>query len=276
MNSRASTTLTAERVRYSFDGRRDFLIDVSLSASAGACWGIVGPNGAGKSTLLRMLAGLARPADGAVSLDGVSLSGMSAVERARRIAYLPQRVPVTPGMTAGQVVLLGRYPHRGFGLFESAQDIAIARDAMTLTETIGFIDRSVASLSGGEAQRVHLAAAIAQAPDILLLDEPTTALDWRHQIAIFDILRRMADERRVAVVVVTHDLNLAGRYCDGVLLMRGGRVVCSGPTIDVLRPEVLSPVFEVSVRAIDIEGRSVAMLAPSDALPLAADRGKVE
>ncbi|MCA9203554.1 MAG: ABC transporter ATP-binding protein, partial [Planctomycetales bacterium] len=149
--------------------------EITFKVFEGELVAFLGPNGAGKSTLLRLLAGLARPADGVVKLDGVSLSGMNAVERARRIAYLPQRVPVTPGMTAGQVVLLGRYPHRGFGLFESAQDIAIARDAMALTETIGFIDRSVASLSGGEAQRVHLAAAIAQAPDILLLDEPTTA-----------------------------------------------------------------------------------------------------
>lgn len=259
-----TTTLAANRVCYSFDGQQDFLVDVSLTASAGECLGIVGPNGAGKSTLLRVLGGLARPARGSVEFNRTSLRELGALERAKRIAYMPQRVPTAPGLTAGEVVLLGRYPHRGLGLFESASDEAIARDAMALTETLGFIDRPIGSLSGGEAQRVHLAAALAQAPQVMLLDEPTTALDWRHQLAIFEILRRMTDERRVAVVVVTHDLNLAGTYCDSILLMHQGRAVCSGPGGDVLRPDVLSPVFEVSVQSIAIEGRRAAMLVPTE------------
>ncbi len=264
MSKRTPTTLSAESVCYSFDGRRDFLVDVSLTATSGECWGIVGPNGAGKSTLLRLLGALSKPSGGTVRLDGVSLEAMRATERAMRIAYLPQRVPAAPGLTAGEVVLLGRYPHRGLGLFESANDVARARDAMALTETAAFADRRLASLSGGEAQRVHLAAALAQDPEVLLLDEPTTALDWRHQLAIFEILRRMADDRGVGVVVVTHDMNLAGRYCDRVLLMNQGRSVCQGSVADVLRPEVLAPVFDVDVTSIPIEGRSVAMLVPTD------------
>lgn len=263
MSDASPTMLAADCVSYAFDGQREFLVDVSLTARTGECWGIVGPNGAGKSTLLRLLGGLGQPARGSVRLNSTSLSELGALERAKRIAYMPQRVPAAPGLTAGEVVLLGRYPHRGLGLFESARDVSIARDAMVLTETIQFVDRSIGSLSGGEAQRVHLAAAMAQEPQVLLLDEPTTALDWRHQLTIFEILRRLADERRVAVVVVTHDLNLAGRYCDSILLMNQGRSVCSGAADEVLRPDVLSTVFEVSVTAIAIEGRRVAMLVPT-------------
>lgn len=265
MSSAAPTTLAANRVCYSFDGRRDFLIDVSMRAASGECWGIVGPNGAGKSTLLRLLGGLARPSCGDVLVNDVSLREIGAAERAKQMAYLPQRVPAAPGIAAGQVVLLGRYPHRGLGLFESARDVEIARDAMVMTETLAFADRPIASLSGGEAQRVHLAAALAQEPSVLLLDEPTTALDWRHQLSIFKVLRRMADERGVAVIVVTHDLNLAGRYCDNVVLMREGRSVRSGTAGEVLKPAVLSPVFDVTVTSIPIEGQAVAMLLPTDA-----------
>lgn len=264
MSGNRSTKLTAERVCFAFDRGREFLVDVSISAASGMCLGIVGPNGAGKSTLLRLLGGLARPARGSVSIDGTSFDDLSAVARAKRIAYLPQRVPAAAGLTAAQVVLMGRYPHRGLGLFESARDVEIARDAMALTETSAFVDRSIASLSGGEAQRVHLAAALAQQPDVLLLDEPTTALDWRHQLAIFEILRRMATECGAAVVVVTHDLNLAGRYCDQVLLMDQGRAVISGPAGDVLRPDVLAPVFDVAVTSVPIEGRNIAILLPME------------
>jgi len=222
------------------------LRDVGFDASLGECWGIIGPNGAGKSTLLRILAGLLQPTAGTVSLQGTPLHRIAPKARAQQLAYLPQRFECDPSLSAEQVVLLGRYPFRSLGLFESAADYEIARAAMQRTDTLPFSNRPIGSLSGGEAQRVHLAAVLAQQPQIILLDEPTTALDWKHQLAIFEVIRSSAADGKL-VVVVTHDLNLAARFCDRLLLLHAGQVAASGSAADVLTPKILTPVYNVDV-----------------------------
>lgn len=249
-----SLMLEADGLRYGFDIRPDFLGPVSMAVARGQVWGVVGPNGAGKSTLLRLLVGLIRPAQGTIHLKGRPMTRMSVRERARAIAFLPQRPPVSPFTTGGEIVLLGRFPHRRYHLFESADDFEAARRAMAATETAIFANRAMDTLSGGEAQRVHLAAALAQQPELLILDEPTAGLDLYHQFHVFELLRDQVRQTGLTVIVVTHDLNLAGRFCDRVLLLDDGRVAASGTPNDVLQPRVLEAVYGVRFVSYPGEG----------------------
>lgn len=177
-------------------------------------------------------------------------------ERAQVLAYVPQQVRVDSELTAREVVLLGRYPHRGAGYFESEQDERVADRVMALTETTAFAGRSIGTLSGGEAQRVHVAAALAQEPRVLLLDEPTASLDLKHQLAMFELVQELAARDGLAVVIATHDLNLAARYCTHVLLLDDGRVSAKGSPKDVIMPDVLEPVYGVRMVALSIDAKS--------------------
>ncbi len=247
--------LVATDVEFGFPGRPRFLGPISLSVGPGECWAIVGPNGAGKSTLLRLLSGLYTPKGGRVALDDRHLCEYSRTERARRIAFLPQGAASDIDLCVRDIVLMGRFPHRSFGLFESAEDERIAEQALKRTATEPFADRPLATLSGGEAQRVHLAAALAQQPGVLLLDEPTASLDLQHERAIFDLLRKQAEEG-VGVVVVTHDVNLAADYCSHVMLLCDGKAVAVGGPSEVLRPEVLAPVYGIDLESVAAPGRA--------------------
>lgn len=246
--------LTLDVVRFGFPAQPEFLGPVSLAVSPGECWAIVGPNGAGKSTLLRLMAGLLKAHAGRISLGGEPLTSMSPRRRAQRIAFVPQQAPTGLDLSVRDVVLMGRFPHRSLGLFESAEDYRIAERAMALTEMLAFADRPLATLSGGEAQRVHLAAALAQTPDVILADEPTASLDLQHQLAVSHILRDRAERDGLAVVLVTHDVNLAARFCTRVLLMHEGRAVKSGSVDAVLTPEVLAPVYHVELLTLSAGG----------------------
>lgn len=243
-------SLRAERVTFGFPNRPDFLRPVSIDMTPGECWGIIGPNGAGKSTLLRLLAGLLHPDSGVVSLRGRPLRDIPPQQRARRMAFLPQQVPNDLAAGAGDVVLLGRHPHRRFGLFEGPADRAIARRAMAATRTSELAERPLRTLSGGEARRVHIAAALAQEPSVFLLDEPTASLDLYHELSIFEILKRLTVEDRLLVIVVTHDLNLAARFCSHLVLLDEGASVSMGPPEEVMKPDVLETVYDVHLDAV--------------------------
>lgn len=262
MTKPGQAIIGADAVTFGFEGRPHFLGPVTMQIAPGQCWGIVGPNGAGKSTLLRLLAGIVMPKSGVISLDDVPLRETDDRARARRISFLPQNPTREIGLTARQVVLMGRYPHRPFGLFESAEDFAIADASLTATETTEFAERSLATLSGGEAQRVHVAAALAQRPAVLMLDEPTSALDLYHQLAIFSMVRRLVDGEGLACVVVTHDLNLAARYCTHVMLLDSGKVAAQGSPSDVLTPEQLEPVYRVKLERVKHASGSAAWIMP--------------
>jgi iron complex transport system ATP-binding protein len=218
---------------------------VDLSIERGQCWGVVGPNGAGKSTLLRVMAAMRRPSSGSIAIEGVPVRRMSTRRLARTVAFVPQQIEATGGdYSAEQVVLLGRFPHRRFSLFESAEDQRIALDAMERTGIARFAERPLRTLSGGEAQRVHIAAALAQQPRVLLLDEPTSSLDIQHQILVFTLLCRIAAEG-MAVVVACHDLNLTLRFCTHAMLLSDGAVAASGAPGEVITPDLLEPVYHV-------------------------------
>jgi len=263
-SGRAKLTLRLQLrdVRFGFANRPDFLGPVSMAVVGGACWAVVGPNGAGKSTLLRLMAGLHEPGGGDVRLLDRSLSSWTVRDRARKMALVTQRVASDLDLTARELVLMGRYPHRSFGLFETSVDRAVVERAMAVTETDAFADRKMATLSGGEAQRVHIAAALAQEPSVLLLDEPTASLDMKHQLGIFELLRDRAEQDGLAIVVVTHDVNLAGRYCSDVLVLRDGRVAATGKPGDVLTPGTLAKVFEVDMVSVTDDRATTRWLAP--------------
>jgi ABC-type cobalamin/Fe3+-siderophores transport system ATPase subunit len=242
--------LAVRAVTYGFPQRPDFLKPVSLEIGRGQCWGIIGPNGAGKSTLLRLFAGLLTPHSGQILLEGRPLDAIGLRDRSRRIAFLPQSPPRDVAMSARDVVLLGRYPHRQFGIFESAVDFRVANQVMATTRTLDYADRPLSTLSGGEAQRVHIAAALSQEPALLLLDEPTATLDLYHQLSIFGMLQTLTQDSRLAAIVVTHDLNLAARFCSHVVLLDEGRMVASGSPQSVITPRVLEPVYDVRLASV--------------------------
>jgi iron complex transport system ATP-binding protein len=237
--------LVADHVSFAYHRGARALDDVSVTAPRGAIVGLIGPNGSGKTTLVRLLNGTLHPARGSVSLDGVRLSTLSRRDLARRIAVVPQETQVTFDFTALEIVLMGRYAHLGAFALEGPNDITIARQALAATGTDALASRQFATLSGGEKQRVVIAGALAQSSDVLLLDEPTTALDVGFQLEITSLLARLNRDRGMTMVVSTHDLNLAAMLCTELVLMRAGRVLANGPTRRVLTAENIRRLYGV-------------------------------
>ncbi len=238
------------------------LEDVSLTAAPGQCIGLVGPNGSGKSTLVRALSRVLPPQRGQVLLDGADIYRMAARALARRLAVVPQDNAVHFDFSVRQVVLMGRAPHLSrFGL-ERPQDYAIAQECLALTSTAAFADRPITALSGGERQRCMIARALAQQPEILLLDEPTAHLDINHQIEVLDLTRRLTAAKGLATLVVLHDLNLASQYCDHLVLLAGGRTIATGAPRDVVTEATIREAYgaEVQVRLHPTTGRPYVTL----------------
>jgi iron complex transport system ATP-binding protein len=229
------------------DGRRFGVRDVSFTIHAGEILGVIGPNSAGKTTLVRLLSGVLRPSAGEIRIAGDAVTTLSAAAIARRIAVVPQELPQAFPFTVEQLALMGRYPHAPDRLFETGNDLAIAREAMAAVGVLDIAAVPLDGLSGGERQRAVFARALAQRPRLLALDEPTAHLDLRHQASTATLLRRLADERGVAVLLVSHDLGLAAELCDRLLLLSGGRVVRAGTAEEVLDQATLETVFEAPV-----------------------------
>jgi iron complex transport system ATP-binding protein len=260
--------ITLSSVGFAY-GDRPILDDLSLTIPRGQLLGVIGPNGAGKSTFVRLLLGLLAPTRGQVTLDGVSVSEIPRAAFARRVAAVTQEEALEFPFTALEVVLLGRFAHlRGLG-FEDGPDLAAARAAMAATGVGDLADRPLHTLSGGERKRVLLARALAQGPELLVLDEPVAALDIHHQIAIFELLNER-HRAGVTVVVVVHDLNLAAAYCDRLLLLPRTGAPSAGTVEEILTYERVRDTFgvEVYVGINEVTGaRFLLPMAPKVARP---------
>lgn len=239
--------LEGRELTFSYPGGARAVQGVSLELARGDFLAVLGPNGAGKSTLLRLLAGLLGAERGEVRIDGAPLAALTPRERAKRIAVVPQSLVAVPEVRVDDFVLGGRYAHlspwkRAGGSDRSAVDRALAEaDASEVA------DRPLTELSGGQRQRVLIARALAQEAEVLLVDEPSNSLDPQHQIAVFDLLAKLTCEGR-AVLVVTHDLNLASQFATRALLMKDGHGVATGTPSEILRPDVLGPVYGPHLR----------------------------
>jgi iron complex transport system ATP-binding protein len=219
---------------------------ISTDFAAGEFTALVGPNGAGKSTLLKIMAGLIRGYGGSVEFSGKGLDRSTARDLARRIAFVPQETHMVFPFTVGEIVMMGRLPHRSGGVFDSPRDVERTHHAMELTDTAALSAKTFNQLSGGERQRVVLASALAQDPEVLLLDEPTVYLDLKHQMQFYDILERLNAERGLTIISVTHDVNLAARYARRMIALRSGSFVADGTPEDVLTPQQLYDIFEIT------------------------------
>ncbi len=219
--------------------------NVSFELPASGLVAIAGPNGAGKSTMLGAMAGLRAPYSGSCLYRGIEVSAWKRREFAKLVAFLPQSVRIEFPFTVEEVVMMGRTPY-ALGWGETAQDQEAAARAMEETDTSLFRDRDFRTLSGGERQRVILASALAQEPETLLLDEPTTFLDLKHQLSLYGLLARLA--QRMLIVSVTHDLNLALRFSDRILILDNGRLAGEGATAQVLTADCVERVFGVHAR----------------------------
>lgn len=235
------------RVAY---GARTVLHGIDLVVAPGEIVGLVGPNGSGKTTLLKAITAAVPVQEGAASLEGVSLAGLDARERARRVAIVPQNPTLPVGFTARDVVVMGRTPHLGFFDQEGAADLRKAEHALGLTGALHLADRRVDELSGGERQRVVIARALAQESPVLLLDEPTANLDIGHQIAVAKLLRCLAPEKALCVLAALHDLTLASLHCDRLALMQEGRILADGPPAAVLTAANLQQAYGAATRIL--------------------------
>jgi ABC-type cobalamin/Fe3+-siderophores transport system ATPase subunit len=256
------TLLDARDLRYRHSaGAPEAVAGISLRLARGEVVGVIGPNAAGKSTLARLCCGLLMPQQGSVSLQGELLARLSRRERARRVAFLPQHPPHDLSFTAHEVALMGRAPHLGLWSLEGPRDLDAARAALQEVDALELGDRPISQLSGGERQRVFLARVFAQEAALLVLDEPTAALDLAHQVLLVNALRRRAREDGGALLVL-HDLALAGAACDRLALLDRGRVVAEGTAEEVLRPAVLSPVYGTDVEVVPNPATGQPLVAP--------------
>ncbi len=251
--------LRVDNVSFGYPARRGSafaLRDVSVSIERGSLTGLLGPNGCGKTTLLSLMAGVQRPDRGAVMLEGGDISRFTRRQIAQRVAAVPQETHPAFDYSVMEMVLMGRHPHLGAFALEGPADIAIAQEMLASTGTAHLFDRAYMTLSGGEKQRVVIASALAQSPDLLLLDEPTASLDLGFQLDIASLLQRLNAELGVTMVLATHDLNLAASLCTHVVMLRNGIILAQGPTAGVLNARMVRELYgvEADVRFHDAAG----------------------
>lgn len=257
------TLLVAKSLSYSAGGSA-LVQDASFALGAGTLTALVGPNGAGKTTLLRLALGLLDPDTGSASIEGADLASLSPMERARKIAYLPQARPVAWPQPVGDLVALGRFAYGASPVRMSDSDAKAIARAMTACELEGFETRAADTLSGGELSRVHLARALAAETPVLIADEPVAALDPRYQHEVLGLLKRAADKGSTLLTVI-HDLSLAALYCDRLIWMKDGRIVADGSPADTLTKDRLLDIFGIDAMvSMTAEGKvSLDILGPA-------------
>lgn len=240
--------------------------DVNFTIQKGDFLGIIGPNGSGKSTLLRLMTRVLRPSAGNVSLEGKDIRGMGLKDFCRKVSFVPQDTLINFSFSVEEIVLMGRIPHLKRMQFETKEDFSIALNALFLTDTLYIREKEINELSAGERQRVIIAKALAQEPMLLFLDEPTSHLDIGHQVQILDLLRKLNREKQLTVVMVMHDLNLAGEYCNRIILLNEGRVFKDGAPEEALTYQNIESVYKtvVVVKRNPISSKPYIILVSGD------------
>jgi iron complex transport system ATP-binding protein len=227
--------------------KKTVIHDITFEALPGEMLGIIGPNGSGKSTIIKGISHVITPSSGHIFLDGLNVAAMSRENLAKLVAVVPQN-PVLPELfTAFELVLLGRTPHLGLFRYETESDYAIVRHAMQLTNTIDLAERRIGELSGGERQRLTIARALAQQPEVILLDEPTAHLDINYQVETLDLAQNLCRQQGLISVTTLHDLNLAAQYCDRLILLHNGRIHSEGTPENVINVQAIKEVYGADV-----------------------------
>lgn len=235
---------------------------LSMNIEEGEFIGVIGPNGSGKSTLLKLLGGILRSDSGGVFFKDKELHDYKRKILARSIAWVPQEHPETFSFRVAEIVLMGRHPYRSPLTFESQEDLDIAAQAMKMTDVSHLSTRPFNEISGGEKQRVMLASAIAQEPEVMLLDEPTTALDIKYQLEILNILKRLNQVNGATLVLAMHDLQLASKFCGRLVLINEGRIIKDGTPDQTLKKEILETVYGVRIKLFRDKENGGVMISP--------------
>jgi len=252
--------LKVDRVQFYYEARK-VLDEISFEAGEGEFIGLIGPNGSGKTTLLKIIDGILRPKVGSVYLDCKRISELDPKELARELAIVPQTADLSFDLKVFDVVMMGRYPYLRKLSLEREIDEEKVRFWMKLTNTLHLAERSIKEISGGERQRVLIARALAQEPRILLLDEPTSNLDVCYQIEIMNLLKELVEKLGLTIICAIHDLNLAARYSDKIILINGGKIKGIGRPIEVLTKENLRDVFKIEAKIeFDQDSKSLTII----------------
>jgi len=266
-----STVFETQHLTFSYSAaQKPALHDVSLSIASGAFFALIGPNGCGKSTLLKLLLGALRPASGGALYNGSAAADWDRREFARRVAVVPQIEESVFPFTVRELVSMGRYPHLGPWRSAGAQDTEAVERALQACDVAEYAERSILTLSGGERQRVRVARALAQQPQVLVLDEPTAALDLGHEMAVFELLAGLRLRDGVTIVAATHNVNLAARYASEMLLLSEGTTIAQGTPVEVLQRERLQEVYAWPITVFAHPGPGRDAGAPQ-IVPLARD-----
>lgn len=249
---RREMKLKVKEVEFGY-GSVPVLKDVCIELAASEMLGIVGPNGAGKSTLIRCIDRILAPQKGTILLDGQDIKAMHQMELAKRVGYIPQTTSQVFPATVFDTVLMGRRPHIGWRSSEKDTEIVLAMLKMLNIQE--FAMRDINELSGGQQQKVFIARALTQEPEVLLLDEPTSNLDIRCQLEVMDIIKNIVVEKRISAIMAIHDLNLASRYADRIVMMNSGKIFSAGNPVSALTAENIEHVYGVEVKVANHDGR---------------------
>ena len=244
--------IEVQKLRFAYKAQAEILKDISFCLTSPCFLSIAGPNGAGKTTLLNLLSGLLKPASGSIEIDSKPINSYSVRQLAKKIAVVRQEFVPVFEFSAAQIVSMARTPYLGALAFETDADREAIAESLEMTDTARFADRPLGHLSGGERQRIFIARALAQQTPILLLDEPTSFLDMKHQVGIYDLLKKMQIEKQKTIVSVTHDINLAAQYSDMTLLLSADGGYNFGPTREILTTERIERVFGVQTFSAQI------------------------
>ena len=248
--------IQVKNTTFSYD-QTPVLHSISIDIPVGQFIGVIGPNGSGKSTLLKLLGGVLTAGSGNLLFNGTDYLNKNRKQLARSITWVAQDHPMVFPFKVSEIVLMGRHPYLSPFTFEGEEDIDIVRSAMERTQTLQFAHRSFNEISGGEKQRVVIAGAIAQEPELMILDEPTSALDIKYQIQILSILKQLNESKKTTIILAMHDLHLASKFCNRLILLEEGAVFKDGKTEEVLQKEHIEKVYGVKVHLIQDQNGSI-------------------